>query len=109
MGAVRGCLGQVAPSATTLADAYTVPSGKYATVKIVVCNRAGAADTYRVAVSPGGASIADSHYRAYDMEIAANDSVVSAPIMVGALDVIRVYSTNGSMSFGVTGVEKESD
>lgn len=109
MATVRGCLGQVAPSATTLTSAYTVPSGKYATVKVVACNRSATPDTYRVAVSPGGASIADSHYRAYDMEIAANDSVVSAPLMVGALDVIRVYSTNGSMTFGVTGVEKEND
>ena len=106
MATVHGALGQSAPAATTLTTCYTVPAAKHATIKIAACNR-GAADTFRLAVSPDGAGIANAHYIAYDQAIAANDSVTSVAMLVGSTDVVRVYSTAGNMSFSVTGIEED--
>jgi len=107
MATVHGMLGQSAPGATTLTAAYTVPVGKRATVRVLVCNRSSA-DTFRIAASPGGASIADEHYVAYGQVIAANDSVSSVAFTVSAGDIVRVYSTNGALSFSVTGIEEDN-
>jgi hypothetical protein len=106
MATVYGMLGQSSPAATTLTAAYTVPASKHATVRVIASNR-GAADTFRIAVSPDGAGIADAHYVAYDQAIGANDSLASAPFTAGSTDVVRVYSTAGSMSFSVTGIEED--
>lgn len=107
MATVYGILGQSAPAATTLTDPYTVPASKHATVKVIVGNRAAVADTFRIAVSPDGAAIANAHYLAYDEAIEASDSMSSTAFTVGSTDVVRVYSTNGSLSFSVTGIEED--
>jgi hypothetical protein len=108
MTRVYGILGQSAPAATTLTTAYTVPSGRYATICIIVANR-GTADTFRVAISPSGAAITNSHYIAYNEPISANESLASALINVRETDVIRVYSTAGALSFTVTGIKEEDE
>lgn len=107
MARTYGILGQSAPGATTLTTAYTVPSAKHATARVLVCNRS-TATTFRIAVSPGGASIADAHYVAYDQALDANDSVSSVAFTVSASDVVRVYSVSGSVSFSVTGIEDDA-
>ena len=100
-------LGQSAPAATVLTSAYTVPGSKHGTVKVIVSNRAAVQDSYRIAVSPNGAAIANQHYVVYDQVIGADLSVVSAPFTVGDDDIVRVYSANGSLSFSVTGIEED--
>jgi hypothetical protein len=107
MATVHGMLGQSAPAATTLTTAYTVPAGKRATVRVLVCNRSSG-DTFRIAASPNGAAIDNAHYVAYDQVIAANDSVSSVAFTVTAGDLVRVYSTNGTLSFSVTGIEEDN-
>lgn len=107
MAKIHGILGQSAPGAASLTTAYTVPALRHATVRVLVCNRAGA-DTFRIAVSPGGASIADAHYVAYGQPIAANDSVSSVAFTVTGGDLVRVYSVNGTCSFNVTGIEDDN-
>ena len=100
-------LGQSAPSATTNTDAYTVPSG-YSSVlsTIVVCNRAATAGTYRLAVRPAGATLANEHYIAYDTPIAGNDSTtLTIGITLGELDVITAYCSTANMSISVFGTE----
>jgi len=102
-----GILGQSAPLGTSLTTAYTVPGGRHATVRVLVCNRSSA-DTFRIAVSPAGATISDSHYVAYGQAIDANDSASSVAFTVTETDVVRVYSTNGALSFSVTGIEDDN-
>lgn len=104
---IYGVLGQSAPAATTLTDAYTVPAAKHATVRVLVCNRS-TATTFRLAVSPAGASIANAHYIAYDQPLEANDAASSVAVTVTAGDVVRVYSASGSVSFTVTGIEDDN-
>lgn len=102
-----GMLAQGAPTAATLTALYTVPAAKHATVRVLVCNR-GAADTFRIAVSPAGAAIANAQYLAYDQPLEANDSASSVAFTVAETDLVRVYSTNGTLSFSVTGFEDDN-
>jgi glucose-6-phosphate dehydrogenase assembly protein OpcA len=100
-------LGQSAPAATTATALYTVPSATEAIIStIVVANRAAAAKSYRIAIRPNGATLADQHYLAYDVAIAANDSTaLTLGITVDAADVVEVYASAADLSFTAFGSE----
>ena len=100
-------LGQSAPSATTLTDLYTVPGATQATVSsIVVCNRGGSAQTFRVSVAVGGAANANAQYLFYDVPIPANDTfVATVGLSLAATDVLRVYASSTDLSFSAFGAE----
>ena len=62
MAATYKVLGQSAPSATTETTLYTVPSSTSSIVStITVCNRDTASGTFRIAIRPAGASLANQH------------------------------------------------
>ncbi len=100
-------LGQSAPGATTNTDVYTVPAATQVVISsIVVCNRGASATTFRIAVRPNGAALANQHYIGSDTAIAANDIVgLSLGITVDAADVITVYAGNANLSFSLFGTE----
>ena len=100
-------LGQSAPSATTATTLYTVPSATSAIVSTInVCNRSGASDTFRIAVRPAGASLATSHYLAYDAAISANDSIsITIGVSLATTDVITVYAGTANLAFSAFGAE----
>lgn len=100
-------LGQVAPSATTATTLYTVPSATQTVVStIAVCNRAATAATYRVAIRPASAALANQHYIAYDSTLAANDStMITIGVTLAATDVITIYASTANLSFNAFGSE----
>ena len=100
-------LAQSAPSATTNTDAYTVGSGKQTVVStITICNRDASTATYRIAVRPGGATIANEHYIAYGATVAANDTVaLTIGLTLNASDVLTVYASTANLSFSIFGSE----
>lgn len=101
-------LGQVAATANTTHNVYTVPAATQAVVSsIVIVNRNNNANcTYRVAAQQAGAALANQHYLAYDAPIAALDTVaLSLGITLGNTDVISVYTANSNLSFSVFGTE----
>ena len=100
-------LGQLAPLATTNTDLYTVPDNTVTTVSsIAACNRSGGALTFRVAVRPSGATVANEHYIYYGKSVAANDTVfIIVGITLSDNDVITIYASSGDMSFSIFGVE----
>jgi hypothetical protein len=100
-------LGQVAPSATTATTAYTVPSATETVIStIAVCNRGATAGTYRIAIRPDGATLANQHYIAYDTAITANNStMLTIGITVNAADVVTVYASSADFSFSLFGSE----
>jgi hypothetical protein len=100
-------LGQSAPAATTATTAYTVPSARSAVVStIVVCNRSATAASYRIALRPAGATLADQHYIAYDVVVGGNDSTtVSIGITLATTDVVTIYASTANLSFSVFGSE----
>ncbi len=107
MASTYKVLAQSAPSATTNTDIYTVGSGKSAVVStITVCNRANTSATYRIAVRPAGATIANQHYIAYDATVPANDSInLTLGITLAATDVVTVYASTANLSFNIFGSE----
>ena len=100
-------LAQSAPSATTATDIYTVGAGKQTVVStITVANRSASASSYRIAVRPAGATLANLHYLAYDIAIAANDTtVLTIGLTLQATDVVTVYALSANLSFGIYGSE----
>lgn len=100
-------LGQSAPSATTNTDVYTVPSATSAVVStFVICNRGAAAGTFRIAVRPAGATIANQHYLTYGTTVPANDSIaLTMGATLATTDVVTVYASTADMSFTIFGSE----
>lgn len=100
-------LAQSAPSATTNTDVYTVGAGKQTTIStITVCNRGTTAATYRIAVRPDAATLANQHYVAYDATVGPKDTVTwTIGITADASDVVTVYASSADLSFNIFGVE----
>lgn len=100
-------LGQSAPAATTDTNVYTVPAATETVIStIVIANRAATAGSFRLAVRPNGATIANQHYLAYDVPIAASDSTtLTLGITLDATDVVTFYASSANMSINVFGTE----
>jgi hypothetical protein len=100
-------LGQSSPSATTETDLYTVPPATSAVCSSVsICNRGGTPTTFRISLSPLGASTANKDYLYYDVTLAGNDTfIATVGVTLAATDKIRVYAGNASLSFQVWGTE----
>lgn len=100
-------LGQSAPVATTNTTLYTVPAATETVVSTVaVTNRAATSATFRLAIRPDGATLANEHYIAYDAPIAANDSIyLTVGATINANDVITVYGSTANFSFSAFGSE----
>jgi hypothetical protein len=100
-------LGQIAAT-TTATAVYTVPASTETVVStITVCNRAAAAKTYRIILRPNDETLADKHYLAFDVAIAANDTVaLTLGITMDATDKLYVSSSTNDLSFNVFGSEK---
>lgn len=100
-------LGQVATAATTDTTLYTVPSATQVVIStIVVCNRGNASATYRIALRPNGATLANEHYLAYDVTIAANDTVpLTLGVTCDASDVFTVRASTANLTFQIYGCE----
>lgn len=100
-------LGQSAPAATTDTDIYTVPSASQAVIStLVVANRSSNDASYRIAVRPSGAAIANQHYIAYDVALPKNDTTsITIGITMDATDVLTVQASSADLSFNVFGSE----
>jgi hypothetical protein len=104
MPTIYRVLAQAAPSATTNTDVYTSPAATQTVVSTITVANRGAATSYRIAVRPAGASIVNQHYIAYDVALAANDSVnLTLGITLAATDVITVYAGSANTSVSVFG------
>jgi hypothetical protein len=99
-------IAQRANTSTNLEDLYTVPASTQVIVStLVVANRTTSARSFRIAVRPAGASIANQHYLAFDVPIGANDSTtLTLGITMEATDVISVRSSSANdLSFNLFG------
>jgi hypothetical protein len=100
-------LAQSNPSATTNTNLYTVPSQTSVILSsVTICNQAGSAGTYRLAVRPNGETLAAKHYVAYDRSIGANATEThTIGITMDAADIVTIYASSATMSFNAFGVE----
>jgi hypothetical protein len=107
MATIYKVLGQSAPSATTATTLYTVPAATSSVIStLVVANRAATAATYRIAIRPGAATLANQHYIAYDVALGASDSTtLTLGITLAATDVVTIYASTANTSFNIFGSE----
>ena len=100
-------LGQSNPAATTNTVLYTAGSGKEAVVSsISVANLTATAATFRLAVRPAGASIANQHYIGYDITVGASDStIITVGLTLATTDVLSVYASTANIAFQAFGDE----
>ncbi len=98
-------LAQSAPSAATATTLYTATNATIVST-LQVANTGGAADTIRIAVRPAGASLANQHYIAYGVQVPSGAFLtIQGGLTLANTDVITVYSTTGTSSFGAFGSE----
>lgn len=107
MPTIYKVLGQAAPAATTDTTLYTVPASTDAVVSsLVVANRDTAAATFRIAVRPAGATLANQHYIAFDVTVGGSDStIITIGATLDATDVITVRASTANVSFTAFGSE----
>lgn len=107
MPTVYKVLGQVNPSATTATTAYTVPSATQTVIStITIANLGAAPGTYRIAVRPDGATLANRHYIVYDSTVAPQDTVtLTLGITMDASDVVTVLASTANFAFNLFGSE----
>lgn len=99
-------LGQSNPSAASNTTLYTVPSSTSTVVSTIVVANLGTSGTYRIAIRPAGASIANEHYIAYDVPLNANDTITwTIGVTLATTDVITVRASNTSFAFSAFGSE----
>jgi hypothetical protein len=101
-------LGQVAPTATTETNLYTVPSATQAVVSsIAITNQAASSATFRIAIRPSAdATTAAKHYLVYGTTVGAADTVVlTIGVTLAAGDKIQVYGSSATLSFSAYGSE----
>ena len=101
-------LGQSNPGAASLTDAYTVPALTRTTISsLTVANRSAVPTTFRISVAVAGAANANEQYLYFDIPIDGNDSFsATLGVTLGPADVVRVYATLATLSFGVFGIEE---
>ena len=107
MPTIYKVLGQSNPAATTATTLYTVPSATDTIAStLTVANLGAAAATFRLAVRPAGATLENKHYIAYDVTIAALDTLtLTLGITLDVGDVVTVYASTATMAFNLYGAE----
>ena len=99
-------LGQSNPAAASDTTLYTVPASTETVVSTITVANLGTSGTFRIAVRPAGATIANQHYIAYDVSVNANDSITfTIGVTLQATDVITVRASNTSFAFQAFGSE----
>ena len=107
MATTRKVLGQSAPAATTNTNLYTVPAATSTVCStLVVANRGADAATFRVAVRPGGATLANQHYLYYGVQLQTGDSFAATiGVTLAATDVVTVWASTADCSVSLFGEE----
>lgn len=106
-------LAQSFPTAATLTAVYTVPALTTTVIStITACNHSNTvADTIRISIAVAGAADATKQYiygglTGSGFAINVLDTLAATlGITLATTDVVRVYSTNGTTSFNIFGVE----
>lgn len=98
-------LGQVVPPINTDTALYTVPAGRSAVLKLVICNETSGTVKVRARIGVGGAAATDGQYLYYDFQIPANSTLENRGITMAATDVLAVQSDTSPVSFSALGDE----
>ena len=100
-------LGQSSPSANTDTTLYTTPASTQTIVSTLsIANLSATATTFRVAVRPAGATLANQHYVSFDVPLPGNDTVsLTLGLTLAATDVVTVRAGSANVAFSLFGCE----
>lgn len=100
-------IGQSYPSVSVLTDIYTVGVAKSAAISsISICNQSMAAAKFRISVAIAGAADTAAQYLYLDQDISPKSTfIATVGLTLAATDVLRVWSSNGMISFVAFGSE----
>jgi len=106
MPTVYKVLGQANPAATTNTTLYTVPAATSTVVSTLSVTNLGVSTTFRVAVRPAGAALANQHYVVFDSTINAGASVyLTLGMSLAATDVVTIFAGTATLAFSLFGSE----
>ena len=101
-------LGQAHMTTTSDTDIYTVASATESIIStMIVANIGTVATTFNIALRQDGATLADKHYIAKEVPVAANDSTtLTLGMALEATDVVTVAAGAADLlSFNLFGAE----
>lgn len=99
-------LGQLNPAATTATTLYTVPSATSTVCSTLSVANLGFSTSFRVAIRPAGATLANLHYIVYDNFVNQNDSILlTLGFTLAATDVVTIYAGTATLAFSLFGTE----
>lgn len=113
MSNISRVLAQNTLATTTNTDLYTVPAGYSATITMMTVARstaaAGSFPKVRIAIRPGGETLASKHYIVYDVAISGADGFnnllpVNFPLASG--DVVTAYADQPDCTINLYGTEQ---
>jgi hypothetical protein len=106
MPTVYKVLGQLNPATSAANTLYTVPAATSAVCSTLSVANLGESTTFRVAVRPAGATLANRHYIVYDSAINAGSAVfLTLGVTLANTDVVTVYANTANVAFGLFGSE----
>ena len=101
-------LGQAHLTTTSDTDVYTVPASTETIIStVIVANIGASATTFNIALRDNGDTLANKHYIAKEVPIAANDSTtLTLGMALEATDVVTCTAgAADSLSFNLFGAE----
>jgi len=106
---MSGRLGTASLSQGAVANVYTVPAGKLASVNINVCNRDSSPGKIRLAISDTAGVQGNDEYLEYDYSIPASSAIERTGLVLDAGKVVTAYCPYASpqLSVVVTGIEED--
>lgn len=106
MPTVYKVLGQSNPAASTNTTLYTVPASTSTVVSTLSVANLGVSTTFRVAVQPAGATLANQHYIVFNSAINAGSAVfLTLGVSLATTDVVTVLAGTANVAFGLFGSE----
>lgn len=97
-------LAQSKPAAAALTDLYVAPSAVVVS-SVTICNQVAVQTTWRLSVAISGSADNPKQYLYYNLPHQANDTFIATiGITLASSDVVRIYSTDGNLSFNLFGV-----
>ena len=102
-----GYLGKTKLAANTNTAVYSVPSGKYTTANVAMCNIGDASAKIRLAIVDGAASdLADEDYIEYGVDIPAGGVLERTGLTLSAGETVVVWADKNTIVVRVHGYEE---
>jgi hypothetical protein len=100
-------LGQINPSANTLATLYQVPAGNSAVISSInIANLDANAAAFSIAANVSGIATANANYLAWRVSVPGNDSIaLSLGVTLNASSYLSVNANTSTVTFSAFGTE----